>query len=69
MLYRHYMGPDDDDLAWVNFCLAKAEFELSHIPEAVAYIHEADNFYAVIPGKDHPFYTQDFAPEKAKIIS
>ena len=64
---RFYLGPYDDDLAWIYFCLAKASFELEDSEHARDFIREADNIYGKVPGKDHSFYTQNFLPLKEMI--
>ena len=64
---RFYLGPYDDDLAWIYFCLAKASFELEVSEKARDFIREADIIYGRVPGKNHSFYRQNFLPLKEMI--
>ena len=65
---RFYLGPYDDDLAWIYFCLAKASLELEDSENARDFIRKANNIYGKVPGKDHSFYTLNFFIRKTTIF-
>ena len=66
---REHLDQCDEDLAWVNVCLAKAYIELGDVDEAKYFILRADSVYKDTPGQCHPYYVEDFMPLFRRIIN
>ena len=57
-----YLGEDHVDIAFLNHCLGEACLKLNYKTEAREYLNKANDTYKYLPGKSHPFYTNDFLP-------